>query len=125
VNRHVYFYDPKGPVDDHPKSYYVLSFWSAGTRGDCARDRSYLSILIFFPELERLKIQLVIKKSRTSFSFFAFHIHLAPIFDWVGLKSGYGIGKFVETIALTLGLTSLSPLQFFVDAALMIHCARF
>ena len=38
VERHIYCYDPKGPIFDQPKSYHALSFWTSGIREDGSWD---------------------------------------------------------------------------------------
>lgn len=45
VNRHVYCYDPKGPIFDQPKSYHALSFWTSGVRGDGSWDCMFSFLL--------------------------------------------------------------------------------
>ncbi|KAL4898783.1 hypothetical protein BDV59DRAFT_207015 [Aspergillus ambiguus] len=50
VNRHLYMYDPKGPLVDDPKSYHALSFWTTGTR----QDGSWDAILLVDPPVGKI-----------------------------------------------------------------------
>ncbi|KAF1954206.1 hypothetical protein CC80DRAFT_568014 [Byssothecium circinans] len=47
VNRHIYCYNSKGPLIDQPKSYHILSFWTAGARIDDSWD----SVLLVDPPI--------------------------------------------------------------------------
>ncbi|KAF9891770.1 hypothetical protein FE257_003251 [Aspergillus nanangensis] len=45
ISRHLYMYDPKGPLVDDPKSYHALSFWTTGAR----KDGSWDAVLLLDP----------------------------------------------------------------------------
>lgn len=52
VNRHIYCYNPKGPLIDYPKSHHILSFWTTGMGTDDSWDgKSRLPYLLIAPHL--------------------------------------------------------------------------